>query len=194
MASTEAILDALSRSPDLTIRGIKGVIAEASFAADVVPNLSGWRSVPVHGQAYDFLLEDDVGRVSVQVKMQRRKAGEPLRANAIARKLGWPESYFIVETQKTRSGQDSEGGSTRPYRFGQFDVLAVSMGPSTGHWSHFQYTVGSWLVPDPADPRLIHKYQPVAPKSTSRWTDKFVEVVEWHRRSTPACLTDPPFP
>jgi hypothetical protein len=46
MASAETILDALARSSDLTIRGIKGVIAEASFAAEVIPKLLDGRRFP----------------------------------------------------------------------------------------------------------------------------------------------------
>lgn len=194
MASAETILDALARSSDLTIRGIKGVIAEASFAAEVIPTLAGWVVLPATGEAYDFLLEDSVGRVSVQVKMQRRKDGIPLRASAVAKGWRWPESYYVVETQKTRGGKDSRGDATRPYRFGQFDIIAVSMGPSSHRWSDFRYSVSRWLLPDPLIESAIFKYQPVAPLRTHRWTDDFQEVVRWLRSGIDGRLTDPPFP
>ena len=31
------------------------------------------------------------------------------------------------------------GLATRPYRFGEFDILAVSMHPSTNDWNRFMY-------------------------------------------------------
>jgi hypothetical protein len=42
--SAEAILEAISRSPDLTQRGIRGILAEASFFTLVYPTLQrhGW--------------------------------------------------------------------------------------------------------------------------------------------------------
>jgi len=69
------ILEALARAPDLTIRGIRGVIAEAVFVLQVVPNFSGWREIVAHASpGCDALLEDKRGDpVSVQVKMQRKE-------------------------------------------------------------------------------------------------------------------------
>jgi hypothetical protein len=192
-ASAETILDALARSSDLTIRGIKGVIAEAAFAREVVPTLDGWRDEPSAGEAYDFNLKDAEGSVSVQVKMQRLKEGRPLLANEIARSLAWPSSHFVVETQKTRGGKNAQGEHTRPYRFGQFDLLAVSLGPFSGRWSDFRYTLSRWLIPEPTDDRLIFKYQPVSPARTHRWTDSFIEAAEWHRSGVSGRLSDPPF-
>ena len=37
---------------------------------------------------------------------------------------------YVVETQKTRAGTDNDGADTRPYRFGDFDILAVNMEPA----------------------------------------------------------------
>lgn len=39
---------------------------------------------------------------------------------------------YVVETPRTRGGKDlTSGEDTRPYRYGEFDILAVSMHPST---------------------------------------------------------------
>ena len=129
----EVILEAMARSSDLTMRGIRGIIAEAAFLVDVLQKLGGWRTVEIVGDAaYDFLIEDTVGLVSIQVKMQRRQKGVPLVRGG----------KFVVETQRTRTGRDPAGGATRPYRFGEFDILAVSLHPSTNDWTTFAYTVG----------------------------------------------------
>jgi hypothetical protein len=88
----------------------------------------------------------------------------------------------VVETQKTRAGrQRNTGGSTRPYRFGEFDLLAVAMQPSTGRWDSFMYTVADWLIPSRADPAEILNFQPVAAVVNEDWTDNFREVIS--RRS-----------
>jgi hypothetical protein len=47
---------------------------------------------------------------------------------------------YAVEVQKTRSGE-KKGQKTRPYRFGDFDILAVNLHPTTGDWKRFVYTV-----------------------------------------------------
>lgn len=56
----------------------------------------------------------------------------------------------MTETQKTRTDNDGDGEKTRPYRYGEFDVLAVSMQPSTGKWDRYMYTLGRWLLPGKA--------------------------------------------
>src|SRR5206468_11919017 len=86
----EVILEAMARSSDLTMRGIRGIIAEAAFLVDVLQKLEGWRILEIEGDApYDFLIEDSAGPVRIQVKMQRRTKGFPLvRAGK-----------FVVETQ-----------------------------------------------------------------------------------------------
>jgi len=119
MASAETILEAIARSPDLTVRGIEGIIAEAAFATEVIPTLKEWADLPIPPeQTYDFLLDDGKGAVSVQVKMQRRKNRLPLMANEVYKPRKWPTDHFIVETQRTRSGRGKAGESTRPYRIG----------------------------------------------------------------------------
>lgn len=185
MAPAETILEAIARSSDLTVRGIEGIIAESSFSVEVVPSLSGWSPVTYYGDVpYDALLTDGTDpHVRVQVKMQRRKKRRPLMASEIMKARKWPADYFVVETQKTRAGTDGSGEDTRPYKFGSFDVLAVSLGASQGRWSAFLYTLERWLLPA-ADPTRILKYQPVPPSPTERWTDDFLTCVSWLRAGT----------
>ncbi len=168
----EIILEAMARSSDLTMRGIRGIIAEAAFLVDILQKLEGWKPVEIIGDApYDFLIEDAKGRVSIQVKMQRREKGVPLvRAGK-----------FVVETQRTRSGRDAAGGATRPYRFGEFDILAVSLHPSTNDWTNFVYTVGAWLRPRAADPTLLEVFQPILQQPNDDWTDSLETCIEWFR-------------
>ncbi len=171
-AQAEVILEAMARSSDLTMRGIRGIIAEAAFLVDVLQKLDGWRIVDIEGDAaYDFLIEDAVGRVSIQVKMQRRQKGIPLVRSG----------KFVVETQRTRTGRDAAGGATRPYRFGDFDILAVSLHPSTNDWTTFAYTVGAWLRPRAGDPSLLEVLQPIPDGSNEDWTDSLETCVERFR-------------
>lgn len=74
----EVILEAIDRASDLTLRGIRGIIAEAAFLVEVLAKLKGWNDVTPPGDApYDLLIEDKIGRVSIQVKMQRKERGQP---------------------------------------------------------------------------------------------------------------------
>ena len=188
-ASAEVILEAIDRSSDLTLRGVRGVIAEAAFKEYVVnPMLEhGWKDIPIDGNpAFDFLLETPAGlRVKIQVKMQRQKTQRPMRAIEANRTLfAGASEMWVVETQKTRGGKDSEGNDTRPYRFGEFDVIAVSLHPSTNDWSQFFYTVGNWFIPDPADNSKIFKFQPVIMKPNDDWTDRLETCVAWFQSGT----------
>src|SRR5687768_8625517 len=97
------------------------------------------------------------------------------------RKYAFGATMGVVETQRTRAGKSRSGGQTRPYRFGEFDVLAVSLYPSTLRWELFRYTVANWLIPDPTDPAHILKYQPVAPTPNDDWTDDFETAAAWFR-------------
>jgi hypothetical protein len=184
-ASAEAILEAISRASPLTIRGIEGIIAEASFATETVPQLPAWRLLDCPpGEAYDFKLtdRDDAGAIRLQVKMQRRKEHRPLRAHEVYKTTrGWPADLLVVEVQRTRSGKKKSGEKSRPYRFGEFDVLAVSLGASKGKWAHFVYTVADWLIPNPTDSKLVLTYQPASPIRNEYWTDSFEEAAEWLR-------------
>src|SRR5262249_37681364 len=173
-AKAEIILEAIRRAGGLTLRMIRGVIAEAAFGVEVVERLKNWQSIPLSGDpVYDFLLKDRKGTVRVQVKLQRSKGGQPWPAHQ-ARKAfrSLPPDMYIVETQKTRGGKKKRTGTaTRPYRFGEFDLLAVAMYPSTKRWDTFMYTVADWLIPDPLDQAVIFKYQPVASTANEDWTD-----------------------
>jgi hypothetical protein len=101
-AKAEIILEAIHRAGGLTLRMIRGVIAQAAFDVEVVERLTRWQSVPVTGDlAYDFLLRDDQGDVSVQVKLQRSKDGIPwLACEARKSFRGLPADMYVVETQR----------------------------------------------------------------------------------------------
>jgi len=177
----EIILEAIQRVGGLTLRMMRGVIAEAAFEVEVVERLRGWRKIQQSGDLpYDFLLSDRTGEVRVQVKLQRSKQNRPMRANEAYR--SFPADMFVVETQKTRKGEMRKtGGSTRPYRFGEFDLLAVAMYPSTTRWDKFMYTVADWLLPGRTDATEILKFQPVATAPNDDWTDGFRTAVRWLR-------------
>lgn len=85
----------------------------------------------------------------------------------------------MTETQKTRTGSDGDE-KTRPYRYGEFDILAVSMQPSTGKWDRYMYTVGRWLLPGKS-PGEMATMQPVAKTPNELWTDDFATVAAWFR-------------
>jgi len=191
--TADAILTAIARASDLSLRGVRGLIAEAAFEQFVLPTLgTEWSAAAVEGnQAYDFALcrLTDNLRVHVQVKLQRSERHNPLQASkSLRRKLrNPPEKLYIVEVQKTRGGKKrsklSESGpeesiETRPYRFGEFDVIAVNLHPSTGDWKLFMYTVGNWLLPSPEAKRLIATLQPVAAVSDDFWTDNLTSCIE----------------
>ncbi|GAB4358054.1 MAG: hypothetical protein Kow00114_10010 [Kiloniellaceae bacterium] len=95
-------------------------------------------------------------------------------------RYGFEGDVFITETQKTRTGNDGEGGRTRPYRYGEFDILAVSMQPSTGDWNRYMYTLGRWLVPGEGE-NEIATFQPVSMTPNDFWTDDFETAAKWFR-------------
>lgn len=178
--TAEVILEAFSKANDLTIRGIRGIIAEATFVVNVVNGLAGWEDKTPKGDLpFDCLLSDGKGDVRVQIKMQRLKNQKPMFASQ--GRAGLPADSYVVETQRTRGGKDSTGSSTRPYKFGEFDILGVCLHPSTRCWTDFLFTVGNWLIPDPDNSSLIFKYQPVPPKENDLWTGDFLKCVEWFR-------------
>jgi len=177
----EVILEAIHRSSDLTQRGVRGVIAEAAFEMEVVKLLDGWKSLPIVGDVpFDFLLADKMGEVRLQLKMQRKKSQRPMIANEA---YSWlPVNMYVVETQRTRGGKDPKTGQdTRPYKFGEFDILVVSMHPSTNEWNTFMYTVADWLLPREEDENLLLKFQPVAQGTTADWTDNLQTCIQWFR-------------
>lgn len=140
----DTILTAIDRSSDLTKRGVRGIIAEAVFVNEIIPTVSasGWQSAELAGDhPYDALLRKGGQAARIQVKLQRLEEGVP--------KLYYPKHYekgtlFVVEVQKTRTGEkrlrmnlpatdttvtatQSVTVQTRPYGFGDFDILAVNM-------------------------------------------------------------------
>ena len=137
-------------------------------------------NTPGGNHPYDFRLTDDHGAIRVQVKMQRQKSHRPMMASEGSRFL--PPDMYVVETQKTRRGSHpTTGEDTRPYKFDEFDILAVALHPSTGDWSRYLYMVNSWLVPRSDDTNLMFKYQPVPKQANENWTDSFLTCVSWFR-------------
>jgi hypothetical protein len=192
----ETILSAIRRSSDLTKRGVRGIIAEAVFEDTIIPSIkgAGWEPVAIVGNlSYDVHLQKGAASARIQIKLQRLEKGVP--------KLYYPKHYdegslYVVEVQKTRSGErttkqpllgteatlettDSVTVQTRPYRFGDFDVLAVNMHPSSGDWKSFRYTVASWLRPRASDGSLIEIFQPVASVPNNVWTDDLSVCLDW---------------
>lgn len=92
----------------------------------------------------------------------------------------YPTDMYTVEVQKTRGGVDpATKEDTRPYRFGEFDILAVNMQPSTQDWNRFMFTVSDWLVARPDDLTLIAKFQPVSQTPNEFWTDRLDTCITW---------------
>jgi hypothetical protein len=191
--AAEKILEAIHAAPDLTQRGVRGVLAEAIFRSVVVPTLAGWRSIDIEGDfPYDLLLERDNGEdpLKIQVKNQRKDKGEPKINVPLTKKRGFP--VYLVETQRTRTGkrtgEDGQTTATRPYRFGEFDVVAVCMQPSCGDWEDFIYCPTHRLLPRPKHPELLHTMQPIFTDGTGGWTrslDDAAEAVYEHRSAAP---------
>lgn len=183
-ASAEMILEAIHRAPELTRRMLRGVIADAAFRQYVTGNLvaHGWADVtPVGNFAYDYKLSDSSGAVTVQVKLQRSERGSPVVRNGL--RYGFGAAVFMTETQKSRSGTDGTDGAnnqTRPYRYGEFDILAVSMQPSSGRWDRYMFTVARWLIQG-KQPNEIATLQPVAQMPNEFWTDNFSNAAGWLR-------------
>jgi hypothetical protein len=123
-------------------------------------------------------LDDGKGVITVQVKLQRSERGQPVIRNG--EKYGFPGDVFMTETQKTRTGTDGADKQTRPYRYGEFDVLAVSMQPSTGKWDRYMYSLGRWLLPG-KKPGDMATLQPVAKQPDDFWTDDFTIAARWLR-------------
>ncbi len=180
-APAEMILEAVHRAPELTKRMLRGVIADAAFRTFTVALLEthGWKDETPSGNfAFDYKLVDGAGPVTVQVKLQRSERGTPVVRSGERFSFG-PE-VFIAETQKTRTGTDGEKNQTRPYRYGEFDVLAVSIQPSSGKWDEFMYTLGRWLLPG-KKPGEIATLQPVAKTPNDFWTNDFRAAAGWFR-------------
>lgn len=178
----DVILSAISRSSDLTRRGVRGIIAEAIFERNTLADLKGWDVVRfTDDRPYDFLIRSS-GRnpreVRIQVKLQRMKTQQPMLASEANRH--YPNDMYVVEVQKTRGGIDLQTNEdTRPYRFGEFDVLAVNMHPSTRDWNRFLFTVSDWLIPRSLNAGLIEIFQPVSRAPNDCWTDTLATCLDW---------------
>lgn len=175
---------------------MRGIIAEAVFENTVLPSLikSGWTAAVLDGDfSYDVRLNKGTRSARIQIKLQRLEKGTP--------KLYYPKHYergslYVAEVQKTRNGvtttmvtlpasgevletTESVTQKTRPYRFGDFDVLAVNMHPSSRDWNSFRYTVASWLLPRVSDPAEMAIMQPVASLANNVWTDDLSTCLDW---------------
>ena len=179
---SEIILSAISRSSDLTKRGVRGIIAEAIFERNVLGRLSEWEVIRFTGDnPYDFLIRPTTSgqaQVRIQVKLQRMRQQQPMLASQANRH--YPADMYVVEVQKTRGGVDLQTNEeTRPYRFGEFDILAVNMHPSTRDWNRFLYTVSGWLIPRSPNASLIEIFQPVSQIPNECWTDDLETCLTW---------------
>lgn len=165
----ELILEAIGRAGDLIQRGMRGIIAEMVFVRDVIPTLNGWHDEPPVGDvSYDACLCKDDCRVRVQVKTQRRLKGVAMLRNGC----------HVVEVQRTRTGKVA-GENTRPYRFTDFDLLAVCMYSSTGDWHSFMYAPVAKLTPKKGNDKLIETFQYI-PNSNGDgvWTNDLITALE----------------
>lgn len=180
-APAEMILDAVHKAPELTRRMLRGVIADSAFRTFTIEAIkdSGWKDVtPVGNFAFDYRVDDGKGPISVQVKLQRSEKGAPVVKNGA--RYGFGDEVFMTETQKTRTGTDGDDNLTRPYRYGEFDVLAVAMQPSCGKWDRFMYTLGRWLLQGKKAGEVA-TLQPVAKIPNEYWTDDFLIAAHWFR-------------
>ena len=112
------------------------------------------------------------------MKLQRSERGSPVVKDGT--QYGFTDEVFMTETQKTRTGTDGEENQTRPYRYGEFDILAVSMQPSTGKCDRYMYTLGRWLLPGKSDGEMA-TLQPVSKLPGEFWTDDFRTAAQWFR-------------
>ncbi|RPI87526.1 MAG: hypothetical protein EHM41_04720 [Chloroflexi bacterium] len=195
---SEAILEAIYRADELILRNFRGVIAEAAFNRFILRRIGKYEVLDIVGydsDKYDYLIRANSREIRVQVKLQRSEKGKP-------KILG--NGMYAVEVQRTRTGkrkltQKPEIGyketelviQTRPYAFGQFDLIAVCMYPSTGDWSNFMYTVSSWLLPRPNEAHLIKVIQPVAKEPNDDWTDDFETCIQWYESNLNKRIANP---
>jgi hypothetical protein len=135
---------------------------------EVVRKLDGGRDVtPLGNHSYDVAVDDGHGVVRVQVKLQRQIKFQPWIRNG----------FGVVEIQRTRGGTKN-GKATRPYSFGEFDMIAVCMEPSNKVWNSFMYCPEKWLLPRPEAPDLILINQPLPLAPDEVWTANFKLAVE----------------
>lgn len=170
----EVICEAIARASDLTQRGVRGIIAEAVFVQQVLPKAlagTGWKEVAEFTASdipFDALVQKGSAKVRIQVKNQRIEKGVPKEL----------DGCHVVEVQKTRSGEKN-GENTRPYRFADFDLIAVCTWPSSKDWTRFTYCLTQNLKPRAADKALIEIMQRI-PKSGqgSGWSLDLVSTLD----------------
>lgn len=211
--TAEFILEAIARSQDITKRGVRGIIAELAFSEYVLKRMHPrWREHKLSGDLpYDSLIEDEKGKITIQTKNQRLVKGVPLCANAtLVKRYPDVDGWFVAETQKTRSGKSKKKNetqadaemlgekevqqSTRPYRFGEFDILSVCLHPSTGDWNRFMYAPARTLIASAKNAALISTFQPVPPTPCFAWTDDLETCIEWVRNPASCPATQPYVP
>lgn len=183
------IISTVIKQNDMTWRMLRGVIAEMTWGVTEVKRHPQWRNNTPRGDLpFDFLVSDGHGDVTVQVKLQRSEGGKPMLFKKTPKFSS--TKFFCVETQKTRGGKKrgdkakATEEETRFYKYGEFDILAVSLMPSSEKWDDFIYTVADWLLPDPQDGKRIGKYQPVAIQPDDYyWTQDFNLAVSWLRQN-----------
>lgn len=153
------IMDAIHAAPDLTQRGLRGIIAEHQFKKLVLDKLPlPWFQAKIGDSAVDFALSDGHGGhyLTIQCKMQTLRAGKPH-----CDKWGRP----MVETQKTRM-RGRGRAKTRLYNYGDFDILAVCLWPSTGNWEDFIYASSAHLTPAKRKPGSMAAWQTITAETT----------------------------
>lgn len=179
--SGDAVLSAIQKmraEAPLTWRMLRGVLAETTYGVNVLTKIVGWSDItPIGDLPYDYLITDGTINIRIQIKLQRSKDFVAMTANQ-ARK-DFRNDMYVVETQKTRGGKDELGSDTRPYKFNEFDILAVCMQPSTGKWDDYMYSLDRWLIPDPKNSNLLLKFQPVAMSPDNDWTDSLETAIGW---------------
>ena len=126
------ILDSLNKkSAGLTFRMLRGIIAETAFEKYILESVQGLKVVEFDCDLpYDFMVDYRGRRHTIQVKLVRSERDVPKFYSHNRR----PTQLFAAETQKTRGGKNPlTGEDTRPYRAGEFDILAIAMQPVTGN-------------------------------------------------------------
>lgn len=184
-ASAESILEAISSAGPLNQRAVKGMLAEATFKSIQPvrwPNLTD--TTPKGDLEYDFKLSDIYGDIRVQLKNQRSEKGNPKVLGPRSGAAG----AFAVETQKTRNGVDASGNATRFYRAGSFDILAVCLYASTGHWDRFVFTPEKWLLRKKGQSQYLEILQPILIGRRDIWTDSLDECIGWARSDKPGSV------
>lgn len=114
--SAEQILEAISRSGDLTQRGIRGILAEASFFTTVLPALlaNGWQDLSsAGGVQFDAKIQDAVGAERIQVKLQRQKAHRPMLGSEAPKYAGFAHDRLRCGNAEDPCRQEGGQGSRK---------------------------------------------------------------------------------